>query len=104
MPIFIIIIFVVEQENNITSVVNDVDIYETPIDGGFDYEEMDEKEFETDSLKLKAQPLKAADSSTTVPVKVNFYSPGPGSSALDNNNYECPVQTIARVSRSNLRE
>ena len=78
------------------SVTNNVDDYDTPIDGTFDYEDIDEKELEPDS-KPKAS-FKAA----TV-VKGNYYSksPEPPPALDDTQNYESPIPTLPRV-RSNV--
>ena len=81
--------------------VNDVDIYETPIDGGFDYEDMDDKELSLDTKDMKATPNGKA-AIATPEYSGNYYSPGPlpqSESTPNENNYECPVQTLPRVQR-----
>ena len=55
--------------------MNDIDIYETPIDETLDYEDMDGKDLDLDSI-AKAKPSKA-DFQTTSPVKENDYSSNP---------------------------
>ena len=80
--------------------VNDIDIYETPIDGGFDYEDVDEKEFDVDTKDMKATPNGKA-ATATPEYSENYYSPVPQSESKPNeNNYECPVQTLPRVCTS----
>ena len=80
--------------------VNDIDIYETPIDGGFDYEDVDEKELDLDVKDMKATPNGKA-AIATPEYSGNYYSPVPQSeSILNENNYECPVQTLPRVHMS----
>ena len=93
------------------SVTNDIGDYDTPIDGTFDYEDIDENEVEPDSKPKAAAVFKAAGTSAAAlplppqPTKGNFYSKSPGPSAIhaavvddSENNYESPVPTLPRVS------
>ena len=98
-------------ENTVTSVTNNIGgDYDTPIDGTFDYEDIDEKEEIEADLKPKAA-LKAAGPGAALPsppqpTKGNFYTKSPGPSAThqpsysvvdDSGNYESPVPTLPRV-------
>ena len=97
-------VYAAKSENTITSVTNNIGDYDTPIDGMFDYEDIDEKELEPDS-KPKAA-LKAAGAAAVPPpphTKGNFYSKSPGPPTVhvpavdDSENYESPVPTLPRV-------
>lgn len=76
-----------------------MDDYETPFDGTFDYEDIDEKELEPD-LKPKAT-FKAAAPATMPPTKGNYYSRTP-EPPDESQNYECPVPTLPRVGKINI--
>ena len=88
-------------ENTLTLVTNNEE-YETPIDSAFgigDYEDVDNKEFEPDSIVTKAQPFKPLDPAGLPPTIGNYYSNGPSSVSPANSThtYECPLPTMPRV-------
>ena len=90
---------VFSTENVTTSVTTNIDDYDTPIDGTFDYEDIDEKDLESDSNLKGETKATGATASKPSSTKGNFYSkspqPHPPTSATEN--YESPIPTLSRV-------